>query len=1247
MIQLASPELVRLAGFLGKYDIKSTVSQLSGLLTAPTLQANTLRIEILVHLAVIHCCGKRKPGLSEIRNWLNRHLGNGMVTHLEDPVEDVFITNVETSEGNHRVFEGLWESSDYFLQVVLDTLSNVKAPQECSNLLEPAFALLRLSDGIAERLNLQRWCSETSIPMGAMRIAPTTRLDDRARAVTFTQDDLRFLGVSRETLDPFILKDEDRVTLRGESIEHTSLEKCPLLESGSELIFTLPHAASPAIRRFVLSELRKMGYLQKFETALYAHQAQQVEKTGLWELKCEAESLSLPEPDSQIPPLHSWLLKIDTNQYIHVVLLHDRLHKLEERGISSIMQYPEAECVSLGKYLGKVSRHCQSLPYFVEGLTLLIVGGLGRGLGRGYVLDFKDLPDNWGLSIIRISDLLMLAGELERPITRFFKCIKQMEWANKEGVYILNVNGDYNFYCYWRHCNYQLVPRELPIKDGSVVMIENDMVFPIRQEIRKLMDRHAIQTISGSYSPVMRFGRDAYFRSIQSRPIYVSLDHLRTGVLAGAVETPRGPSWLRIIREKNDTHIRRLLYEMWSGFLSLYDKLVFEVEELYPEALPGAIEIRLNFDHFVVPENYAEPRTSVALGKPEVVVNLNQKTAEVKFPSDFLMHFQQPENTGEKIVIRAIADGLTSIHQGITDGIDEAIPDRLMNKVVGDSGARVLHLFHTYYPIEFLLSRQNQKPIFLANEDYVFSKLRLSESCAKSLTDTSIKSKPQCNEFLHKVVAKIWNQLREQLGRLDRASVIHDALRVHEAVTQDRDHWRRTAQAILSLYNSEEDVVAVAQDRERERNNVSLPTRTILEMAVCECPLSGGRQLSRWELDGLLAKAALLIEVAMDSDAINSNLIEQPRINLHLNGEYTIDRNFNNTVIKPFWAAYYREEFGESVEEYPKLYRNRPPTDRKRVGELFSSDFTHAFYIEFGLTPDEAIDGLAELMNLAVEHDNVVVQTTLGNLKTRLTTTRGLSSEASEAFIRTFSIFHRPAWDQPPPGFRNKDINPWRFRRRLSATARPILVFGEEDDNKVFFGVSLLRSGIEHLLGRSEQGHLPNEFFKSKEMKRYTGRVSNIRGHEFGRKVACDLRQNGWETCAEVQMTQLGAPTELGDVDVLAWKSTGEVWIIECKRLQLARTVAEIAEICRRFRGEARDELDKHIQRINWIKTNSACLQGIVGFLPDSDHIDDRLVTNTHVPMMYLGSLPIRADKIGPLDSAVMETSGSLGDRNS
>ena len=266
-----------------------------------------------------------------------------------------------------------------------------------------------------------------------------------------------------------------------------------------------------------------------------------------------------------------------------------------------------------------------------------------------------------------------------------------------------------------------------------------------------------------------------------------------------------------------------------------------------------------------------------------------------------------------------------------------------------------------------------------------------------------------------------------------------------------------------------------------------------------------------------------------------------------------------------------------------------------------------------------------------MEKDSVIIETTLGEVKAKLAKGSGLAPQTCENFVNTFSIFHRSAWDKPPPGFRNKDLYPWRLRRRLSATARPLLVFGEQNNDKVFFGVGALRFGFGYLIERSERGHLPQEFFTSKQMKQYIGAINSERGHAFARSVADQMRERGWRARNEVQMTELGGAAELGDIDVLAWKPSGEIQVIECKRLQLARTVAEIAEICRRFKGEAKDELDKHVQRLNWITANPTGLTKIVGFKPDPTCIDNRLVTNIHVPMMYLLSLPIAAEKIGPL----------------
>jgi hypothetical protein len=383
-------------------------------------------------------------------------------------------------------------------------------------------------------------------------------------------------------------------------------------------------------------------------------------------------------------------------------------------------------------------------------------------------------------------------------------------------------------------------------------------------------------------------------------------------------------------------------------------------------------------------------------------------------------------------------------------------------------------------------------------------------------------------------------------------------------------------------------------------------------------------------LDDVLARAALLVEVAMDSDAISGDLIE-PEIYLHPNGEYDIDRSFYETIIKPFFSAYFQEGYERAAAEYDHIYRNGLPDKPLRAEEVFSPDYISAFRTEFGLTPDEVLDSSAALMNLALEQNSVVVHTTRGEIKSRLSDGPNLSPRSSQAFINTFSIMHRPAWDTPPEGFEMRDIYPWRFRRRMSATARPIFIFGEQDKDKVIFGAGTLNVGTRYVLERTEQGQLPQQFFTTAEMRQYIGAVNSERGLVFARSVADQLREKGWQVRNEVPMTELGGSKELGDVDVLAWKSSGEIRVIECKRLQLARTVAEIAEICRRFRGEAKDELEKHVRRVKWIRNNPSGLQPIVGFSPDIARIDDMLVTNTHVPMTYLQSLPIESDKIGPL----------------
>ena len=54
----------------------------------------------------------------------------------------------------------------------------------------------------------------------------------------------------------------------------------------------------------------------------------------------------------------------------------------------AFMKYPELLRDSLEKYINKVAKHCQELPDYAEGMTYIVL----CGLGRGFRLGFKDWP---------------------------------------------------------------------------------------------------------------------------------------------------------------------------------------------------------------------------------------------------------------------------------------------------------------------------------------------------------------------------------------------------------------------------------------------------------------------------------------------------------------------------------------------------------------------------------------------------------------------------------------------------------------------------------------------------------------------------------------------------------------------------------------------------------------------------------------------------------------------------------------
>ena len=65
--------------------------------------------------------------------------------------------------------------------------------------------------------------------------------------------------------------------------------------------------------------------------------------------------------------------------------------------------------------------------------------------------------------------------------------------------------------------------------------------------------------------------------------------------------------------------------------------------------------------------------------EPKILVNLDQRTIEIKYPQNFFIHFMGHENTGERIVLHSMAVGLVCLHNDDTKNIDERIIEVLQN----------------------------------------------------------------------------------------------------------------------------------------------------------------------------------------------------------------------------------------------------------------------------------------------------------------------------------------------------------------------------------------------------------------------------------------------------------------------------------------------------------------------------------------------------------------------------------------
>jgi hypothetical protein len=404
---------------------------------------------------------------------------------------------------------------------------------------------------------------------------------------------LNDLGIAPTDLEPFLFTDADAAILPLQAVtQETALELRPVVRFGDEYVLALPAGVGSALRAYILRKVVEAQAFKVFDSALGRRNATLVRRL-LQNIGEECPSLLSAETRPDLPQIQSWYFKRDTSEHVHVVVLHEDLGECVEQGWGAPSELSRKQQVAFDDFLRISATRCEAEPSFKHGTTIVI----RAGVGRGFTSSLPRLGLSWDVVFLSLADLDMIAAYRDEAVDLLFRFLRQETWVASHQAKHFSFSS-FTLFCQWVQDDFSIWPRDLPLREGAMVMVPSDSVFGFRQKIRKSRDKHSILTWSGEWVVCERYGRNSFFDSRTKQPIFICESAVELSTLAVAVETSNGPRWLIFSDKEYDASKRKYAFRLWSDFLgSFADVAIFlDARGAIPE---GVLEVFLDFAQMV------------------------------------------------------------------------------------------------------------------------------------------------------------------------------------------------------------------------------------------------------------------------------------------------------------------------------------------------------------------------------------------------------------------------------------------------------------------------------------------------------------------------------------------------------------------------------------------------------------------------------------------------------------------------
>jgi hypothetical protein len=728
--------------------------------------------------------------------------------------------------------------------------------------------------------------------------------------------------------------------------------------------------------------------------------------------------------------------------WVHVIQLADDLRGWPHAAFGSAARFDDNTVSTLNKSIDQARTYCVDQPAFVEGITVLIVGGVGRGFAIDNRLELDG--ENWASLILCPADAFVMGLVDDGKFNDVWRLVKLDALTRELGFEVHSANGWLNLFQWWKNNKLKLIPEHLiDLEPPGMINFDTDLVLQARLEATEAADFRTLFHPTLGHRRVTRKSRSP--KDADYDCIYIDIEADEQRIPRAAACTGRAIWWVEL-ELTNHEGLPEVIFRTWDGIVHWAARCQRHLATLFDIAAEP-MRVQLVID--AVSEDVDAPPLC-ALGEcVDLEIAGNASVCRIHLATEWHKYLFRSDNIAELHVAGRLIEAFFRLSGRSLQGVDCS---RLALESVGSADYRWRHVITALRPIE-LLKQLGFAGTFreISRSAGALVQFRTCWEIRDRSEGSRIHGYEECVEFVRRYHGHLLEKLVSRLRAYDRKALLDYALCAFQAAEGELSHWSMTAKAMRAIHGAEGDH-HLSMEHRSKAYGVLRATSVITEVGLCEAGKDGSRMPGHLDFDELQALAIMVFETADLLAGIRLNRIE-PKVHISPTGEILTNHEFEEQTIQVTGMKVNFQNRLMDADRYDLRFENREtngPADA----------FREAVEAEFATPWEGVIDLGIATAHIAAERGSGVFEINRSELLAELGKFEPMQGVDVGPAIDRLTMRPRNSWHEVPEGWSTNDIDLGRLGRRYAPISQPIVALDTEEDPELLIcPAAIFRSG--------------------------------------------------------------------------------------------------------------------------------------------------------------------------------------------